>query len=198
MEQDKGLSKGTQCSLCKTSSALGLCCRDDLALTLAPRLQPILPPWNRCPAQFPSSCPPTQPPNPQPPSNLCSVLPFLPPKHPTIQVSSPFFCTFSLLKIFDTTQKFLICQRIRADQIVVVLRLRAPLWGAGGLTLALGNTGAHGTKHWSATCASILQVVVAQHRQNTHCPRIQKSSLNAIHLAHSPGINHTGPISELS
>ena len=87
-------------------------------------------------------------------------------------------------------------QRIRADQIVVVLRLRAPLWGAGGLTLALGNTGAHGTKHRSATCASILQV--AQHRQNTHCPRIQKSSLNAIHLAHSPGINHTGPLSAFS
>ena len=82
---------------------------------------------------------------------------------------------------------------------MVVLRLRAPLWGAGGLTLALGNTGAHGTKHpLRHMCLLVLQVVVAQHRQNTHCPRIQKSSLNAIHLAHSPGINHTGPLSELS
>ena len=147
MEQDKGLSKGTQCSLCKTSSALGLCCRDDLALTLAPRLQPILPPWNRCPAQFPSSCPPTQPPNPNP-HPTCAQ--FCPSSH---QNTQPFRCLhffvlhFFTFKDFQHPQSFLICQKIRADQIVVVLRLRAPLWGAGGLTLALGNTGAHGTKH---------------------------------------------------
>ena len=84
MEQDKGLSKGTQCSLCKTSSALGLCCRDDLALTLAPRLQPILPPWNRCPAQFPSSCPaPQHPPSPRAQFALPSTKPLY------IQVPSP-------------------------------------------------------------------------------------------------------------
>ena len=40
------------------------CCSSKF--TLASWLQPILPPWNRCPAQFPSSCPaPQHPPSPR-------------------------------------------------------------------------------------------------------------------------------------
>ena len=56
------------------------CCSSKF--TLASWLQPILPPWNRCPAQFPSSCP-------APPITPCSILPFLPPNH----------CTFKCLHL---------------------------------------------------------------------------------------------------
>ena len=100
MEQDKGLSKGTQCSLCKTSSALGLCCRDDLALTPAPMLQPILPPWNRCPAQFPSSCPPTQPPTPYPHPTCAQFCPSST-KTPDHSVCLHLFLHFFTLKDFQ-------------------------------------------------------------------------------------------------
>ena len=78
IEQQKSVRSKVSLKLSMSRS----CCSSKF--TLASWLQPILPPWNRCPAQFPSSCP--APPSTQhPPITPCSILPFLPPNHSTIK-----------------------------------------------------------------------------------------------------------------
>ena len=69
IEQQKSVRSKVSLKLSMSRS----CCSSKF--TLASWLQPILPPWNRCPAQFPSSCPAPQ----HPPITPCSILPFLPP-----------------------------------------------------------------------------------------------------------------------
>ena len=79
IEQQKSVRSKVSLKLSMSRS----CCSSKF--TLASWLQPILPPWNRCPAQFPSSCPAPQ----HPPITPCSILPFLPPNH----------CTFKCLHL---------------------------------------------------------------------------------------------------
>ena len=60
IEQQKSVRSKVSLKLSMSRS----CCSSKF--TLASWLQPILPPWNRCPAQFPSSCPaPQHPPSPR-------------------------------------------------------------------------------------------------------------------------------------
>ena len=78
IEQQKSVRSKVSLKLSMSRS----CCSSKF--TLASWLQPILPPWNRCPAQFPSSCPaPQHPPSPRAQFALPSTKPLY------IQVPSP-------------------------------------------------------------------------------------------------------------
>ena len=76
IEQQKSVRSKVSLKLSMSRS----CCSSKF--TLASWLQPILPPWNRCPAQFPSSCP-------------------APPHHPVLNFALPStnHCTIKCLHL---------------------------------------------------------------------------------------------------
>ena len=145
--------------------AAEVCCSQPAALL---SLAPILPPWNRCPAQFPSSCPPSHPLLP-PPTTPCPILPFLPPNHPKLNCLHLPTSTDHFFKIVSPQTRWspFSSRESGLTGLLLVfvhrcqLLLGYPSCPTGGLTLAVRgvhwpNTGAHGTQRCStATCDQV-------------------------------------------